>query len=34
MNGIGIQSFGAYLPRLRLERAAIVEAMGWAAGLR
>jgi len=34
MQGTGIQSFGAYLPRLRLERAAIVEAMGWAAGLR
>jgi len=34
MHGTGIQSFGAYLPRLRLERAAIVEAMGWAAGLR
>ena len=30
----GIQGFGAYLPRLRLERAAIVDAMGWAAGLR
>ncbi|MGB7905645.1 MAG: 3-oxoacyl-[acyl-carrier-protein] synthase III C-terminal domain-containing protein [Steroidobacteraceae bacterium] len=34
MHGTGIRSFGAYLPRLRLERAAIVEAMGWAAGLR
>jgi 3-hydroxy-3-methylglutaryl CoA synthase len=34
MQGTGIRSFGAYLPRLRLERAAIVEAMGWAAGLR
>ena len=27
MHGTGIRSFGAYLPRLRLERAAIVEAM-------
>jgi hydroxymethylglutaryl-CoA synthase len=34
MHGTGIQGFGAYLPRLRLERAAIIEAMGWAAGLR
>ncbi len=34
MNDTGIQSFGAYLPRLRLERAAIVDAIGWAAGLR
>ena len=34
MHGPGILSFGAYLPRLRLERAAIAEAMGWATGLR
>ena len=34
MHGTGIRSCGAYLPRLRLERAAIIEAMGWAAGLR
>lgn len=30
----GILQFGAYLPRLRLERTAIAEATGWAAGLR
>jgi 3-hydroxy-3-methylglutaryl CoA synthase len=30
----GIKCFGAYLPRLRLERTAIAEATGWAAGLR
>jgi 3-hydroxy-3-methylglutaryl CoA synthase len=30
----GIKCFGAYLPRLRLERAAIAEATGWAAGMR
>jgi len=34
MHGPGILSFGAYLPRLRLERAAIAEATGWATGLR
>ncbi|MBI5550640.1 MAG: SDR family NAD(P)-dependent oxidoreductase [Desulfobacterales bacterium] len=26
---IGITSYGAYIPKLRLERAAIVQAMGW-----
>ena len=26
---IGITSYGAYLPRLRLSRAAIVQSMGW-----
>jgi 3-hydroxy-3-methylglutaryl CoA synthase len=30
----GIKRFGAYLPRLRLERSAIAEATGWAAGMR
>jgi 3-hydroxy-3-methylglutaryl CoA synthase len=30
----GIKLFGAYLPRLRLERSAIAEATGWAAGMR
>jgi 3-hydroxy-3-methylglutaryl CoA synthase len=30
----GILSFGAYLPRLRLERAAIAAATGWATGTR
>jgi 3-hydroxy-3-methylglutaryl CoA synthase len=34
MHGTGIQSFGAYLPRLRLERSAIAEATSWASGLR
>lgn len=34
MNAFGILQFGAYLPRLRLERSAIAEATGWAAGLR
>jgi 3-hydroxy-3-methylglutaryl CoA synthase len=34
MHGTGILSFGAYLPRLRLERAAIAEATGWATGFR
>ena len=26
---IGIQSYGVYIPRLRLERAAIFQALGW-----
>jgi len=26
---IGITSYGAYIPQLRLDRAAIVQAMGW-----
>ena len=26
---IGITSYGAYIPRLRLNRAAIVQGMGW-----
>jgi 3-hydroxy-3-methylglutaryl CoA synthase len=30
----GIRSFGAYLPRLRLERTAIAAATGWATGTR
>ena len=30
----GLQSFGAYVPRLRLEREAIAAATGWASGLR
>jgi len=34
VNAFGILQFGAYLPRLRLERSAIAEATGWAAGLR
>lgn len=31
---VGIRSFGAYLPRLRLERSAIAAATGWATGTR
>src|SRR5512140_2954422 len=31
---VGIRSFGAYLPRLRLERSAIAAATGWATGAR
>ncbi|HEX7373596.1 MAG TPA: zinc ribbon domain-containing protein [Steroidobacteraceae bacterium] len=31
---VGIRSFGAYLPRLRLERSAIAVATGWATGTR
>jgi hydroxymethylglutaryl-CoA synthase len=34
MRDHGILQFGAYLPRLRLERSAIAEATGWAAGMR
>jgi 3-hydroxy-3-methylglutaryl CoA synthase len=34
MSSYGILHFGAYVPRLRLERTAIAEATGWAAGLR
>jgi hydroxymethylglutaryl-CoA synthase len=34
MSRAGLQSFGAYLPRLRLEREAIAAATGWASGLR
>jgi 3-hydroxy-3-methylglutaryl CoA synthase len=34
MSTYGILQVGAYLPRLRLERSAIAEATGWAAGLR
>ena len=34
MHGPGILSFGAYLPRLRLERTAIAAATHWASGLR
>jgi len=26
---IGITSYGAYIPRLRLERSAIYQSMGW-----
>jgi len=26
---VGITSFGAYIPRLRLERMAIFQSMGW-----
>ena len=31
---VGLKSFGAYLPRLRLEREAIAAATGWASGKR
>ena len=34
MTQAGLQSFGAYVPRLRLEREAIAAATGWASGLR
>ena len=34
MHDVGILQFGAYLPRLRLERSAIAEATSWASGLR
>ena len=33
-SSVGIRSFGAYLPRLRLERSAIAVATGWATGNR
>lgn len=34
MQPVGLKRVGVYLPRLRLERAAIAAATGWAAGLR
>jgi len=34
MHPVGLKRLGIYLPRLRLERAAIASATGWAAGLR
>lgn len=34
MTSVGLKSFGAYVPRLRLERSAIAEATGWATGRR
>jgi hydroxymethylglutaryl-CoA synthase len=34
MTQAGLQSFGAYVPRLRLERSAITAATGWASGMR
>ncbi|HEX5651106.1 MAG TPA: zinc ribbon domain-containing protein [Steroidobacteraceae bacterium] len=34
MTRSGLRSFGAYVPRLRLEREAIAAATGWASGLR
>lgn len=34
MTQAGLQNFGAYVPRLRLEREAIAAATGWASGLR
>jgi hydroxymethylglutaryl-CoA synthase len=34
MPAAGLKSFGAYVPRLRLEREAIAAATGWASGMR
>jgi 3-hydroxy-3-methylglutaryl CoA synthase len=34
MSAVGLKSFGAYVPRLRLERSAIDAATGWASGRR
>lgn len=34
MSAAGLKSFGAYVPRLRLEREAITAATGWASGQR